>query len=174
MSVVKKLIIVEDKIEYVISKLPLFKNPKTETEHKHFFKKGEEDEINAFLKKTNNPYPLIWLTYPFEENHSHDLRKVDVTNLTIVIAVNGNVTNFIEDRFENIYKNILLNIVENIIYFLNKSQNIKITNNYKLVKFPNYMKINRNASVEGHRTIDVWDAVKFTFNCNINDKCSNL
>lgn len=174
MAVVKKSIIVEDKVEEILSKLPLFKNSAIGTEHKHFFKKGEDDEINAFLSKSSDPYPLIWLAYPFEENHSFNFKNVNVTNLTFVIAVKGNVTNFIEDRFEKIYKNILLNVFDNIAYLFNKASNFKVTSNYKVVKFPNYMKINRNASVEGNKAIDVWDAIKVTFNCNINDKCSNL
>ena len=172
MVAIKKSIIVEDKIKLALSKLPLFINPKTSTEHKHFFKIGEEDEINAFLKKTNKEYPLIWLAYPFKEKHS--LKKVIVKDLTLILIVEGDVKTFIEDRFDNVFKGILYNVFDNVRYLLDKSQNIKITSEYNLVKFPNYMKINRNASVEGHKAIDVWDAVKVTFDCIINDKCLNL
>jgi hypothetical protein len=170
MTFIRKAIIVEDKIKEVLTYLPLFINPSTATEHKHVFKMGVESEINAFVKKAQGPYPLIWLAYPFQEEHS--LKKVNVDNLTLIIAVKGNYENFLEDRFENVFKGVLYNIFDNIRYLLNKSQNTKVTSEYSLTKFPNYIKSDEGS--EKNVAIDVWDAVKVSFNCTINDKCSKL
>jgi hypothetical protein len=167
MVFVKKVIVVEDKIQSVINLLPTFENPTTLESFSCTFKKGEEKEIDAFLAKSNQPYPLIWLPYGFKEHHN--LNNVKITGLSLIVAVQGDKTTFIDDRFENVYKKVLLKIFENIKYLFDKSSSVKITSDYELEKFPNYVKLTSRG--KDSQFIDIWDAIKITFDCTITSKC---
>lgn len=165
---VQKSIIVEDKIEEVVKTIPLLKNAVTNVvDMAIFFKKGPEDEINSYLGKSNDPYPLIWLAYPFVEKHIN-YKKVEVRNITIIIATKGNVSKLLDDRFDKVYRETLMNVFDNLRYKIDKSITIQLTEEYSITKVPNYKVDQRRNS------IDVWDAIKVTFDCNINNKCLKI
>ena len=166
MTLIKQAIIVEDRFKEVLAKMPNFVNPDTETSHKYHIKIGPDEEINAYLKKAKQPYPLIWLTYPYLEKHL--LKKVDVKNISFVIAVTGNTKTLLDDRFENNYKNRLMPMFSVFKHVIEKSNTINTNEEYGIIKFPNYSKADKNSS------IDIWDAIKITFDCTINNNCLKL
>jgi hypothetical protein len=162
---VQESIVVEDRIEEIVNTMPLLRNAVTlVVDMPVFFKKGPENEINSYLAKSNEPYPLIWLAYPFVEKHIN-YKKVEVRNMTIVIATKGNVSKLLDDRFDYVYRKTLMNVFNNLRYRIDKANTVSLTEEYSITKVPNYKMEQKQNS------IDVWDAIKVTFDCNINDRC---
>tara|TARA_Y100000310_G_C20502372_1_gene724647 strand:+ start:149 stop:655 length:507 start_codon:yes stop_codon:yes gene_type:complete len=163
MTKIKQAIIVENRFKEVLAHMPEFINPDTTTAYSYHIKVGPEEDINPYLKKSKEPYPLIWLTYPFIETHK--INKVECKNISFVIAVKGNSTKLLDDRFDDVYVNRLMPMFSTFKHVIEKANIIKTTNEYDVVKFPNYTKKDKNA------TIDIWDAIKVTFDCVVDDKC---
>ena len=168
MGVTKNIIVVEDRLRAVFDTLPPMIVDLVE--YPIVFKYGDEKELMSFLKNTqgnDTPYPLIWLVYPYEEKHNRT--HVSITDMSFVLAVETNEEMFNEERFETTYKDVLFPLYDNIRKLFNMANIITTNDTYKVIKFPNYS--GEDGGSEEQKTVDIWDALKITFNCTINDWC---
>ena len=179
MAYIEKTIIVEEVIKDILSYLPKFKNSKG-TEFNHTFSYGTNKHLIEYLKRVKDVYPLIWLEAPFTEDH--EKRKVNINDISLIIAIESYNAEINEQSMDFSFKNILIPIFDNIKYLFNKTPKINIIdNNYNIVKFFNYGDVKSKNSTSVIRKYErestataVWDALKITFSCEINDKCVKL
>ena len=169
MGVTTKIIVVEERLAEIFETLPAYIDDKG-NEFKPLFKFGDNKELLAFLKQnegSKSPYPLIWLVYPYEENHQRT--HVQIDNMDLILAVETNSEMFNEERFETTYKDVLFPLYDNIRTLFDQANIISTDDTYRVVKYPNY------GNLEGteNETVDIWDALKMTFNCQITNWCFN-
>lgn len=165
----KNIIKVEERLTDMFNFLPKMKNSKDE-EFKPVFKYGDNFELLKFLTTINkgkDPYPLIWLVYPYVEMHT--ISKVNIQQLTFILAVQTNRSMLNDERMKVTYDKVLMPLCDNIRELFKQSNIIHISDEYKIIKFPNYS----NDSNEGdsNQTVALWDAIKITFDCTINGNC---
>ena len=168
MGVIKRTLIIEHILESYFSMLPPHEKEVggDTVEFPIEFKPGDEKELIRFLTKMNdNPYPLIWLMTPFEEDHLRT--KVVCENLEFVLAVDGNSEETYEQRLVSSYQNILMPLLDNIKKLFSISGVIDFSNeDIRLAKFPNF------GEDELNETSQIWDALKVTFkSLSFNNKC---
>ena len=171
MGVSKNIIVVEDKLEAIFNYLPAVKyNEDSDTSYKPIFRFGDQKELNSFLqlsKEANSrPYPLIWMLYPSEENHFKT--HVDLEDLTLILAVNTNISMLNKERLEKTFKKILFPLYDNVHYVLKSAVNTNLTEEVKITKYPNYSGDNNR---EKAMTLDLWDAVKTVWKISIHNNC---
>lgn len=169
MSVTEEIIIIEDVLEKAFEQLPRFSNGGED--FYPLFKFGDDKELIAFLKENQgqkSPYPIIWLVYPFEEDHQRT--HVNVENMSLVLATETNCEMFNEERFETTYKQILFPLYNNIKKLFQQANTIMTDDTYRIMKFPNYSDEGSTDSEE-QKMVDIWDALKITFNAQINNRC---
>jgi len=165
MGVVKEMIIVEERLEEMFNTLPMIQT--SNGDFQPIFMYGDQKELNAFLKTSigsDKPYPLIWLVYPYEENHTRT--HVDIQRLSLILAVETNNAMLNPERMENTFKTVLVPLWNNIRHLFNASGTIDVNQEYDIIKFPNYGETDTESE-----SIDVWDALKVTFKCKINNYC---
>jgi len=168
MGVQKEMIIVEDILQEMFTYLPLSTSTDGSQDFAHKFLAGNEHELNAFLKNsdTSEVYPLIWLTYPYSEEH--EKTKVTINNINLVLAVATNSSMMNDQRLLDTYKPILIPLFENIRMIFRRCGIFSLTDDkIKVIKFPNYSSETNRAGI----TIDRWDALKLTFGCTIINGC---
>jgi hypothetical protein len=142
------------------------------SEFKPVFKYGDNKELLAFLKTKNKgekPYPLIWLVYPYVEDHGRT--NVSIEPISLVLAVRTNKSMLNEQRMEETYKKVLIPLYNNLREMFMQSNIAYVTDEYIVTKFPNYS--NEESEGTQNQTVDLWDALKMTFNCTINANCLN-
>lgn len=163
MAITKSTIIVEDKLKSLFDYLPLFAI--NSFSYKPIFMYGDEIELNQFFKSKNNediPYPLIWLVYPYVEQHNYSRVKID--KLDFVLAINTNAVMLNDERIEVSYKPLLIPLLDNIRELFRKANIIIVKDNsYIITKFPNYSDSDKN------KVVDRWDALKVSLGCTIYD-----
>ncbi|RLA04913.1 MAG: hypothetical protein DRQ47_02475 [Gammaproteobacteria bacterium] len=168
MGVVFDTIIVENRLEEIFNQLPIMTNSKG-VDFKPVFKFGDEFELNAFLRASKGdakrPYPLIWLVYPYTEDHTRTV--VNIENMVLVLATVTNSSYNNSQRLKENYEKILIPLYENIKLAFLRVNILSTDDTYNMIKFPNY---GREDGAEA-KTIDLWDALKITFNCAINNNC---
>lgn len=165
---VKQTIIVEDKLKAIFNYL----NPILSSDATSFnatFKTGDQKELFAFFKqsKNNSNYPLIWLDMPYEEEHESQ-RRVKVSNMTLILAVETNTQMLNSERIERTFKPILYPLLDDILRVLRMANTVSINGEYRATKFPNY---SDNTNVEESGFVDIWDAVKLQLDCTFNNNC---
>lgn len=164
MGVVKNIMVLEDKLEAIFSYLPAIDTfiPK--------FAYGDPKELAAFLKhkhKGQQPYPLIWLLYPYAE--THEGTHLEATNVSLILAVQTNASMQNKQRLAETYKKILFPLYDNIVYAFNAANIVNVAHKYRVVKHPNY---SDDRSLGGsHAGPFIWDAMKVTFDIKIQDTC---
>lgn len=168
MGVVHRTIIVENRFSEMFDYLPALLDA-DDNPHNIVFEFGDQKELLAFLKESegqSEPYPLIWLQYPYEENHQKT--RVEIKNMVLVFAVKTNVEMFNRERFETTFGEVLFPLLDNVKKLFRLANIIDTDNTYRMVKFPNY-----SATEEGDEQVvfDTWDALKITFDCTINNWC---
>jgi hypothetical protein len=168
MGVTYKMLIAEDRFAEIFAQLPAIKNA-SDVEFKPVFRYGDNLELLAFLKNSkgnpDRPYPLIWLLYPYEEEHTRTVLKL--SDVVLILATETNAESNYQQRMEENYKKVLIPLYENIRLAFMRA-NIMSTNDvYDIVKYPNYGRPEEEAS----EAIDLWDAIKVTFDCHINSAC---
>lgn len=165
------MIIVEDKLEEIFDYLPAMKyEVGSEYSFKPVFGFGDQMELNKFLKnkesESTKPYPLIWLLYRY--NEKHEKKKVVLNDIVLILATNTNAEMSNRDRIETNFKKVLIPLYDNILEALTKSVNINLEDDRGVVKFPNFSEeVNREQSF----TTELWDALKTTWNFEINTAC---
>lgn len=168
MGVSLKAIIVEDRFAEIFAQLPTISNAKG-TEFSMIFKYGDVYELQAFLDNTKGntkrPYPLIWLLYPYLEQHKRT--GVNLEGVQLILATETNAESNNEQRLLENYKKVLIPLYENIKIAFLRANIIHTSDEYNFTKFPNYGRVEDNVS----EVNVLWDAIKLNFNCFINDKC---
>jgi len=168
MGVVKQSIIVEDRFREIFNYLPNMKDDNL-NEFPIVFDGGDERELNAFLttkQGDSRPYPLIWLVYPFKEIHTK--KEVKLDSVTFILAVETNSEMLNKQRLDETFKKILFPLLFNIRKAFEKACIININDEYEIIKHPNY---SSDENGEQLSSIELWDALKVTFDCSINNSC---
>lgn len=162
------MIVVEDKLEAIFSFIPEIKQINGTNKYKHTFGYGDLKELNAFIKfmaDKKDPYPLIWLLYPYQEKHYG--RKVELKGFNIVLAVNTNVSMLNRDRLATTYSKVLNPLFIGVRDTLIRASNTNFNGEIILTKFPNYSEDGSST----HASISIWDAYKLTLDLTITDNC---
>lgn len=165
MSKIKSFIVVEDRLAEMFDLLPDIKGFKTR------FGFGDIKELNAFLRNrdklpTKNIYPLIWLLYPYKEEHN--TRSVNISNLELIVAVQTNSSMENSQRIEETYKEVLFPLLDNINSLFLKANIVNMGEEYEVTKYPNY---SSSDSGEEHGGTFIWDAMKLTYDMRLTDDC---
>ena len=164
----KKAIVIEKRLADIFSYLPKMKN-KDYVEFSPTFMYGNEKQLLDFLRQTKQQksvYPLIWMVYPFEENHERN--KLSFTDLTLVLAVETNSVMLNEQRIAETYKNVLMPLFSNIRSAFTKANIASITEEYKISKFPNY---SETLLSEENKATYIWDAMRVSFSGYLTSNC---
>lgn len=170
MAILEKTIIVESRLQELFNYLPEMTSLKGNTTHKPIFKYGDEKALNTFLKLKKNetpPYPLIWLIYPYKEEHKRS--KVLLNNISFVLALETNAVMLNDERIKITYEKGLIPLYNNIKHLFKFGNIINVKNHYyDIVKYPNYTgEPDDNKNQVGY----IWDALKITFSGDISDSC---
>jgi len=142
-----------------------------------YFGFGTKKELNIFLNDNTEKYPLIWLSYPFEEVFMNDdTRLVTYKGVRFLFATNNTVDKLVQNRVLTT-KMVLNQIIKKFLEILRKGYNggeLVMPMDYKAVKkfYPNYgisnTKYDSNPKSENQREssfIDIWDV--FTLDCDL-------
>lgn len=169
------MIVIEDVFESIFSYIPPMKYSEADTaEFAVTFGAGDRKELNLFLStksaENTDPYPLIWLEYPYLEHHYDN--KVEAKNVSLILAVNTNSSMRNKQRLNETFKNVLNPLFDNIRHCFKSANIVNVSGEYKLVKFPQYS--DESSSSGSHATTDIWDAIKITFNIQILDRVECL
>ena len=172
------MIVVEDRFQELINSLPEMVNPQINggTTHSVKFGFGDDKELMSYLiANKSDIYPLVWLVTPYSELHLNN--KVELERVSFILAVSTNSHFLNRQRFETTYKNVLFPLYDNFIDCIKKSNIVKPAEEVEVIKYPNYsnekLPGNRESlkSSEKHKTFDMWDAIKITMNCTVNNNC---
>jgi hypothetical protein len=151
------MIVIEDKLNDIFSYLP------SQNGFKPVFSWGDDKELNTFLSNSNEattPYPLIWLIYPYNENHKKRSVKAKIE---LILAVKTNTEMLNKERLIKTYKGILIPLYDNILTVFQKASTVFVEEEYEVIKYPNY------GDSTNTKTVDIWDALKVTFDLRFND-----
>lgn len=172
------MIVVEDRFEEMVLSLPHMSNPAITGDilHSVKFGSGDDKELMSYIIAHNTKvYPLIWLITPFNEIHVNKLVKLN--KVSFILAVPNKDVYLNKERFRTTYKNVLIPLYNNFIECLRKSNIVNLAQEIEVIKYPNYsnekLPGNRETLVtsEQNKTIDIWDAIKVTISCSVNDNC---
>ena len=169
MSVIKEFLVIEDILSQLFAFIPPFVNKRGE--FPVTFKYGDEQELTEFLSNNSNfkgkVYPLIWLVYPYLENHTRT--KVESEQLSLILAVQGSASSYSEERMEQTFKTVLFPLCDSIKTIFKQSYVIDTGDNYEVLKYPNYSVSFGGESEQ--EEIDRWDALKVSFSAKFNNNC---
>jgi len=164
----KTTIIVEDRLREIFAFLPDITgadgNPYTP-----LFKAGDQKELLAFFSQSqgNTNYPLIWLDMPFEEKHINR-RRVEITGLTLILAVETNSEMLYSERLETTFTNTLFPLLDSVLDAFTTGNTLSYDSDFTITKFGNY---SEQADGTQGEFVDIWDAIKLTLNVEINNDC---
>lgn len=165
--------IVENRLSEIFDYLPLMSYSVNGTEYKPKFGYGTQKHLNDFIinsaQNLVDIYPLIWLLYPYREEHTNKGRKVEVKELTLILAVNASKTMNTEERLTTTFNKVLFPLYDNVILSFFRANTVNMQDLIKVVKFPNYS--GDNLSGEENFTVDRWDALKVIISICFNDAC---
>lgn len=167
--VTKSTIIVEDRLQELFNYLPEMDDiDLTGNKYKPVFKYGDQKELLAFLKLNQKVsiYPLIWLVYPHNEVHHNN--RVVLENISLVLAVEGNINSLNEERMQITFNKILIPLFNNIKTLFQLGSIINVGETYNVTKYPKYSYLEDS---EQNNVTAIWDAMKITFNCDISNRC---
>lgn len=170
MGVIKKAIVLEDKLEAMFDYLPAMPNSAKDATYPVTFSYGTPKDLNAFLKhkhKAGSPYPLIWLLYPYVETHTKT--HIESTSISLILAVQTNSSMQNKQRIDETYKKVLMPLYDNVVHCLTTANISNVEHKFKVVKHPNY---SDDLALGGsHAGAFIWDALKVTFGIKIQDTC---
>jgi len=161
MPVMHDKIIVENVIEEILKHLPQING------FDHHFLAGSDYELKKYLATVKKPYPLIWLLYPMMESYSRT--KIEIENISFIIAVNTSIQAFNAERMQESYAKILMPLFSDFVKLMRRNNVLTVTSDIHLTKFPNYS--DDIITALENKSRDRWDAIKIMFNCNIIDNC---
>lgn len=127
---------------------------------------GTKEDLNRFLqskkRENSNPYPLVWLITPYDEE-PQEVRATFETEFDLVVATitNANLSN--RERVILNFDTILFPLIENIYKSFDRSGFTKLIEKKQLTKYYNYTEADKTS------TTDIWDAVKIRLKISYND-----
>lgn len=133
------------------------------------FKAGDQKELLSFFAQSqgNANYPLVWLDMPFEEKH-FNRKRVDITGLTLILAVETNSEMLYSERLETTFADVLYPLLDKVLDVFSVSNTLSYDSDFSITKFGNYSE--QAEGTEGEFA-DIWDAIKLTLDVEINDTC---
>lgn len=154
-----KTLVVEKRLEEIFCYLPEMTSLSGGTNHPVRFGYGDKKELNSFLKNRSldKVYPLIWLLYPYTENHSNT--DVEVTNATFILAMSTNAQMENKERIEKTFGKVLLPLFYNMRYVFQNANILSSNQNYEVIKHPNYSDSDLKEKNAG---AFIWDALSVT------------
>jgi len=166
MSIVYDTIVVEDRLETMFEDLPKMKSLSGETYHSVVFGYGDKKELNAFLSNREEPYPLIWLLYPYSENHQKTKVVVDGAVFILAVSTNSSMQNY--ERLKVTFGKILIPLFNNFRLLFRRSNIVNFEEDFIIQKHPNY-----SDSEEGEQNAGsfIWDALRVSFDFSLNSSC---
>jgi len=170
MSVVNNTIIVENRMEEMLAYLPDMSVAPSLDLYPVRFEYGDQFAIMDFLKTqlgSETPYPLVWLMTPYIESHLKT--KVQVKSMTLILAVETNADMLPKQRMKETFEKVLIPLLTNLKLLFMRANIINVSREYDIVKYYNYSGDEMTGLQS--ETGDIWDAIKFTFDCDINDVC---
>lgn len=167
MATIKKVISVENTLEAIFDQLPVMKYTDSSTnKYKPKFDYGDNKDLLSFLKlkgkEREDPYPLIWLEYPFMETHYDN--KMEAKGISLILAVKTNTSMTNRQRLKETYRNVINPLFDNVRHSLKMGNIVNVSGIYQGKKFPNYSSSQLD---EEHKTVAIWDAFKITFDIEI-------
>jgi hypothetical protein len=171
MSNTKNVIKVEERLAEMFKCLPESVSVNGNMRLTPIFGYGDKKELNAFLKikhtdRTRTPYPLIWLLYPYGENHSKT--NVTVNGLSLILATQTNASMGNVERMNKTFNKVLFPLLDNINKLFIRANITSYNEEFELTKYPNY---SDNESADEHAGIFIWDALKVDLDLTITDDC---
>jgi hypothetical protein len=164
----ESMIIVEDRLAEMFSYLPEMEGAPG-VMYKPTFMYGDQKQLLDFLRQNStgkSVYPIIWLIYPFIEEHGRS--SVKFTNMSLVLAVETNSSMLNAERMKQTYQKVLIPLFDNIKTCFNNANISNSSNEYTIVKYPNYSEV--KDGIENEATY-IWDALKVTFDGTLNSNC---
>lgn len=163
-----KAIILEDVLEELFGYLPPMSWNPGGTEYPVVFASGDEKELNAYLaeREPAETYPLIWLLYPFAENHTKT--KLEVNSITFILAVESDMIKRNDERLKQAYSKVLMPLFFNIQKAFKRANIFNTENEYDVYKYP---LASINDQKEQSQTITTWDAMRVTTSFTVIDSC---
>lgn len=161
------MIVVEDRLTEMFAYLPEMENSKG-VSFKPTFMYGDQKHLLDFLRQNSGKsvYPIIWLLYPFKEDHTRS--AVEFTGLSLVLAVETNSSMLNAQRMKETYAKVLIPLFDNIKKCFNNANISNSSDEYEIIKYPNYAET--TAGTENEATY-IWDALKVTFDGKLNSNC---
>jgi hypothetical protein len=167
------MIVVEDRLKEVLELLPEMSYTVGSTTYKPIFRYGTKKDLKTFLSKAEahgfNPYPLIWLLYPYVEKHMTRSKRVLITDLTLILAVNTSKAMANKARIDTTFKKVLFPLYDNVFNYFRKANTISVQESVEIIKFANYSGDLYDADAD--KLPDRWDALKTVWNLDVNDSC---
>jgi len=157
---------VEERLDEMFTYLPAMAGINSEGSFNPTFGYGDGIELNAFLKGKQNsesPYPLIWLLYPYSEQHSEHF--VDVKGMVLVLAVQSNASMQNRERLKTTFNQLLIPLYDNISLLFKRASITNLNWDYEVQKHPNYSDGGDSAGTF------LWDALRMKFDIRITDDC---
>jgi len=167
--IVKQAISIEDTLEQLFSYLPRVKGLSGTETYKPTFMYGDQQQLLDFLRQNSGKdlYPLIWLVYPFEEQHGKSSLTID--DLTLVLAVETNTTMLNDERLAETFGKILMPLFDNIKHTFKTSNVIDVPEDiFKVTKFPKY---SENSDGKENKATYVWDAIRIRSKIVVSSNC---
>ena len=129
----------------------------------------EKENNCIFLKnkeKGISPYPLIWLLYPYKEEHNENRMLVNNAVFILAVKTNTSMENF--QRLKETYKKVLFPLLDNFRYLFKKANIISTKEEYTITKYPNYSDTDAG---EKHAGNFIWDALKVETSFQVVSNC---
>jgi hypothetical protein len=142
------------------------------------FEKGTQKELNAWLARERDKYPVMWLVYPVTENHRLVPDRIEgYKNVTLVLAVNRELKELV-DHSLNITRPMLQSILNKFLSLMQSS----FFRNYIYIDkrkdltiewFPNRATSAKrpNESQQANVTVEIWDTLTLTCDLYLRPDC---
>jgi hypothetical protein len=171
MSNTKNTIKVEERLAEMLKYLPESVSVNGNMRLTPIFGYGDKNELNSFLKikhtdRKRTPYPLIWLIYPYGENHSKT--DVSIKRLSLILATQTNASMGNVERMNKTFNKVLFPLLDNINKLFIRANITDYNGEFELTKYPNY---SDNSGDDEYAGIFIWDALKVELDLTITDDC---
>lgn len=142
------------------------------------FEKGTAKDLNAWLTREKDKYPVVWLVYPTNESARNEPKRLlHYKGAVLVFAVNRELKELIDNSL-NVTSPMLRSIVERFFGLMYSSFFkdyiwMDRTKDYTLEWFPNRATTAKKASdrQDENVTVDIWDTYTLTCDLFLRPEC---